>query len=86
MGEGVSVSLGEFFANCGVSFKSRAERYLRLLRESSGEELAVALCIKSARVAAALENNGSSHSSVEEELVDVVILSYLLFNRVRSGE
>jgi len=78
------MSLGEFFAECGLLFKKRQKDYHNAWRRMTPLEIASGLRLKSGRVMAMLENGGPVEK-ILDDLKDLAIYAGILYHMLMMG-
>ena len=72
------MSLGEFFAECGMLFKERQKDYRDAWRKMTPLEIASGLRLKAGRICAMLENGGSIEK-IKDDLKDLAVYAGILY-------
>ena len=85
MREKVRVSIGEFFSECGMLFKSRDSTYKDAWRYMTLEELASGIRLKAGRINGLLKVNGD-REKVLDDLKDLVNYCYFLYAKLIGDE
>ena len=79
------ISIGEFFSECGMLFKSRDSTYKDAWRYMTLEELASGIRLKAGRINGLLKVNGD-REKVLDDLKDLVNYCYFLYAKLREDD
>jgi hypothetical protein len=77
-------SIGEFFADCALTYAARRGVYRDAWKEMSLEDLVAGLRLKAARVDAMIRVNGDV-SKIIDDLRDLAVYAYFVFAKLNNN-